>query len=110
MAVRVLAGLLVVGMSLSSIGPLPSRDSRSHDCDRFSAAMPQASAAYGPLGCDHTDAVCLAMTGCVAVAAAVVPTTAVLPVPPTPRPSDGVGVKRAGDRFTGGPPTPPPNR
>ena len=110
MAVRVLAGVMVVGMSLLSIHPLPLGRGGSHDHDRPSAAMSHvAISTPGSVGCDHTDAACLAMMGCVTVAAAVAPTRMALLAPPAPRSSDVLGAMLAADLFKAGPPTPPPN-
>jgi hypothetical protein len=111
MAVRILAGVMLTGMSLLSIHPLALRHGGSHDHDRPSAATSHVAISTPvSVGCDHTDAACLAMMGCVPVAAAVVPTRVALPAPPAPRSSDVLDAVLAADLFKAGPPTPPPNR
>ena len=110
MAVRILAGVTLVGMSLLLLQPLPLRHSGSHGCDRPGAATTHAVVlTHESVGCDHTDGVCLATTGCVTVAAAVSPTRMVLSAPELPRFRNGLGVTLAADLFSTGPPTPPPN-
>ena len=110
MAVRILAGVTLAGMSLLLLQPLPLRHSGSHGCDRPGAATTHAVVlTQGSVGCDHTDGVCLATTGCVTAPAAVSPTRMVLSAPDAPTSRNGLGVRLAADLFRSGPPTPPPN-
>jgi hypothetical protein len=110
MAVRILAGVTLAGMSLLLLQPLPLRHSRSHECDRPGAVTTHAVVlTHGSVGCDHADGVCLATTGCVTAPAAVSPTRMPLSAPEVPRSHNGLGITLAADLFRSGPPTPPPN-
>ena len=111
MAVRVLAGVTLAGMSLLLLQPLPQRHAGPHGCDRPAPATTQAAfLAAGMAGCDHTGGVCLATTGCPTVPSVVSPTRMALPAPEPPRTSTGGDVALAADLYKAGPPTPPPNR
>lgn len=110
MAVRILAGVTLAGMLLLLLQPLPLRHSGSHGCDRPGAATIHAVVlTHGSVGCDHTDGVCLATTGCVTVPAAVSPTGMALSAPAVPRSRNGLEITLPVDPFRSGPPTPPPN-
>ena len=110
MAVRILAGVTLAGMSLLLLQPLPLPHSGSHGCDRPGAATTHAVAlTQGSVGCDHTDGVCLATAGCVTVPTAVSPTKTALSAPDAPRSHNSLGVTLAADLLRSGPPTPPPN-
>jgi len=110
MAFRILAGVTLAGMFLLLLQPLPLRHSGSHGCDRPGArTIHSIVLTHGAVGCDHTDSVCLAATGCVTVPAAVSTTRTALSAPEVPRSRNDLGVTLATDLFSSGPPTPPPN-
>lgn len=109
-AVRFLAAVVLAGMWITALRPLPVLDGRSHGCDRAGAAATQGIALEpAQTGCQHVDVVCLVAAGCVMVSPALSPTRTTLSDIQIPVRGIDRAVTPIADLFQARPPTPPPN-
>ena len=106
MMVRVLAGVLLAGILVPLVQPLPLPGGRSHDCRPTHVA---AIALVAEGSCDHASSLCFAASGCVTTPPALSPAGLTLPRPSAPRTRKGERVTLVAGLLKAGPPTPPPN-